>query len=80
MNSAKLRARPPLALARRAASIAGSAGRCAKPSFTNETRWTHFPVMFKRILILLAAALAGFAACLARSASRDPGACSPTAT
>src|ERR1700690_4401094 len=64
MKSAKLRARPSPARARSAARIAGSQGAAEGFIYKRDPMDT-LAGMFKRILILLGAALVGFAACLA---------------
>src|ERR1700722_15503126 len=64
MKSAKLRAGLPPARTRRAARIAGSHG-AAEGFIYKVERMDTLPSMFKRILVLVGAAVLGFAACLA---------------
>src|ERR1035438_10795367 len=64
MKSAKPRAACPRARRRSASRIAGSAGGAVEGFIYNRERMDTLASMFKRILVLLGAALLGFAACL----------------
>src|SRR5580658_3524806 len=65
MNSAKVMAARPRARWRRAASMAGRTGRSIEGFIYKTKPMDTLQCMFKRILILTGAALAGFAACMA---------------
>src|ERR1039458_6462313 len=64
MKSAKPRAACPRARRRSASRIAGSAGGAVEGFIYNRERMDTLASMYKRILVLLGAALLGFAACL----------------
>src|SRR5665213_2169909 len=64
MNSAKPRASRPFALRRRASKMAGRTGASVEGFIYNHEPMDTLAPMFKRILILTASAVIGFAACL----------------